>query len=521
MNVQRTWRMTAWQAVLAAVWVATVAACAYFASSMREFNVLMEAKHRAAIVNSAMLDDQRMQDEKKPLTVAAQTLVRTVTASRDYNAAVIDDSGKLVAGYKSLVLGVMLPQFGFPPRGEAFFGTAGSKLGEVGFGPGGPFAGPMPAAGAQIIVQNRRGSDHVREVPPGAMLAPPMGVSTFFRESFVPGTDSSTVARIYGGWLIFDRKPELLGNLGSWYWPAAAVITLLSFVSVWSVGRRTLAQTVYPMARVERGLRRLLDSGNSQVEALSADDAGLAAPLIESYNAAAVELASILRRRTEVEAGIRQFVADAGHELRTPLAVIMGYVQLLRGGAATSESVAGRIFSEIEDQGQRMTMLIQKLLLLTKMDSQDPRDVRLVDASQIAANVVESFRAIAGTSKLAVHTEPGAFVTISESELREIIANLLDNAVKYAPGSTIETSVQKRDDAIIIRVADNGPGMSPETRARAFERFSRGETAGSIAGSGLGLSIVERAAERAGGSITLDAALGRGTSVEIRIPSAR
>ena len=115
-------------------------------------------------------------------------------------------------------------------------------------------------------------------------------------------------------------------------------------------------------------------------------------------------------------------------------------------------------------------------------------------------------------------TEPGSFVEVSESELRESLRNLLDNALKYAPGTTIVTTVRTEGDSVLIRVRDDGPGMSPELSARAFERFTRGETAGSVGGSGLGLAIVKRSIERGGGSVSLDTKLGEGTTVEIRLP---
>ena len=228
---------------------------------------------------------------------------------------------------------------------------------------------------------------------------------------------------------------------------------------------------------------------------------------------------SASKQRTEVEGKITQFVADAGHELRTPLAVIMGYVQLLRQGVRTDTEMSARVFSEIDEQGKRMSVLIQKLLLLTRLESQEPHDVKILDAADIAQNVVESFRPLANGATLSLQAQHDSFVQVSESELHEAIGNLLDNALKYAPGSHIQANVKAQGDSVFIAVSDDGPGMTPEVRARAFERFSRGEMGGSITGSGLGLAIVERAVERAGGSVSLESALGKGTTVELRFPA--
>jgi len=335
----------------------------------------------------------------------------------------------------------------------------------------------------------------------------------------IGGPAGPSMVKLDGGWLVFAKKADVFGGLGAWYWPASAAIMLLSFVTVWSVGRRTLAQSARPMARVEKGLRRLVDVANPTVEAIASDDAGLAAPLVASYNAATLELAAILRQRSELETRLRQFVADAGHELRTPLAVVMGYVQLLRQGSHVDSPMADRVFSEIEGQGRRMTLLIQKLLLLTRLESQDARDVRVLDAASVVQNVAESFGPLAGASTIEARGDEGAFVRMSESELRDAVGNLIDNAIKYAPGSRVDVDVRARDGFVYVRVSDDGPGMTPDLRARAFERFSRGETAGAIPGSGLGLAIAETAVQRAGGTVSLHAAVGQGTSVELRLPA--
>jgi signal transduction histidine kinase len=183
------------------------------------------------------------------------------------------------------------------------------------------------------------------------------------------------------------------------------------------------------------------------------------------------------------------------------------------------EALSDRVFSEIEGQGQRMTLLIQKLLLLTRLESQEPRDIKILDVAEIATSVVDSFLPLAGESTLSMRGDTVALVKMSESELRDILGNLLDNAIKYAPGSAVDVAVQQRGASVHVTISDNGPGMSPELRARVFERFSRGETAGSIPGSGLGLAIVETAVERTGGVVTLRTAPGQGTTVELRFPA--
>jgi signal transduction histidine kinase len=168
-----------------------------------------------------------------------------------------------------------------------------------------------------------------------------------------------------------------------------------------------------------------------------------------------------------------------------------------------------------------MRVLIQNLLFLLRLDSQEPSDVKIIDAADVVHGVVDSFQSLSNGTALRAEVESGAFVQMSEAELRQAIGNLIDNALKYAPGSSIAARVRTDDNQVRMSVSDNGPGMSPATRAHAFERFARGDTAGSIPGSGLGLAIVARTAERAGGSVSLHTEPGKGATVEMCIPAWR
>lgn len=484
---RRTWVVTVWQGVLAAVWVLVLAFIAYASANMRDVSVLLAANHRASIATMVRIDEQRLRESGKPFAAIASALVDKVDSDRSMTAVVADDTGKYVAGDKSLLADAAIP---FTEK----FGVE--------------FHMPSPPAGT---------------VPPQgfALQAPPeVGFGTFGPPGLLATGPSVSMIRLNGGWLVFAEKSTEIAALGAWYWPVAAGLVVLAFATVWSVGRRTLVQSVRPMARVERGLRRMVDVNTSAVEAIATEDTGLAAPLVESYNAAALELAEVLKQSAELEAQIRKFVADAGHELRTPLAVIMGYVQLLRQRGGADSEIVERIFSEIEGQGHRMTLLIQKLLLLTRLESQEPRDVKVFDAGEIASSVADSFRPLT-EAPIAFHGNGSVLIKASEVEFRDSLGNLIDNAIKYAPGAAIDVTVGSADGAVAISVSDHGPGMTPDVRARAFERFSRGETAGAIPGSGLGLAIVETAVKRAGGTVSLRTSHGQGTSVEMRFPAWR
>jgi signal transduction histidine kinase len=133
---------------------------------------------------------------------------------------------------------------------------------------------------------------------------------------------------------------------------------------------------------------------------------------------------------------------------------------------------------------------------------------------------VESFRPLAGTTALGVKLESDVTVIGSAPDIREIVGILVDNALKYAAGSNVTVTTSRDGHYGAIAVVDDGPGMTPDLRVRAFDRFSRGDERGSVPGSGLGLAIVKRIAVRAGGEVELESTLGKGTVVRVRLPLA-
>jgi two-component system, OmpR family, sensor kinase len=439
-----------------------------------------DGNDRARIGDDVFHTAQLLRSQHKSQTEIAHTIVSRVTASTGFTAAVIDDSGKLLAGNPDLT-GSRPPGMPPPPdpdqsRPQRFQGVLYGMH-------------PPSAHGINFV-----------RWPLSLIASPP------------------SLVRIDGAMVIFRPTRDSLTSIQALEGKIVIALILATFVVVLLIGRRLLAGAVRPVDRLRAGLVRLSQGDYARFETFSPED-DVATELVEAYNAAASQVETVSKQRSEIETKIRQFVADAGHELRTPLAVIMGYVQLLRQSGQASDAMATRVFSEIDDQGRRMSTLIQKLLLLTRLESQEPHDVKIIDAADVANSVVDSFRPLANGSALTVSAQRDSYVQVSESELHEAVGNLIDNCLKYAPGASIETRVSAQGDAVYIVVADDGPGMSPDVKARAFERFSRGEMGGSIAGSGLGLAIVERAVQRAGGSVSLQTALGKGTSVELRLPA--
>ena len=358
-------------------------------------------------------------------------------------------------------------------------------------------------------------ADRLQPPPPfGMMVAPIPGVGDsgpFDTPAvYLHVADTMMVIRLHDvPWMDIARN----------YAIAMIVLLIVAVVVQTLVERRGLRRALAPVTTIETALRRLASGEYSRLEVLGDDPEG--ASVVGAYNAAADELASSIRLRAEAESNLRQFVADAGHELRTPLTVIMGFVDVLRQGAIAERALAQRILDSVAGEGERMRRLIARLLLLARLDAVAPERRESVELAQLVADTVESFRPLAGDTKLSTRLEPDLVVTGSTSDVREVVGILVDNALKYAPGSNVVVSTERDDGFGAIVVSDDGPGMAPDVRARAFERFSRGDERGSVPGSGLGLAIVKRIAVRADGDVDLTSAPGKGTSVRVRLPLAR
>ncbi len=232
------------------------------------------------------------------------------------------------------------------------------------------------------------------------------------------------------------------------------------------------------------------------------------------------------------EERMRRFVADASHELRTPLTSIRGFAELHRQGAVREPEEMGRLLSRIEAEAQRMGLLVDDLLLLARLDQQRPLEQRPVDLLTIAADAVADAGAVAPGRPVRLETDGldghPPVVTGDESRLRQVLGNLMSNALHYTPAeSPISVRVAVEGPEAVLEVIDSGPGLSPEDAQRVFERFYRadpsrtrggGSTDRSAGGSGLGLSIVAALVAAHGGRVTVQTAPGAGATFSVRLP---
>lgn len=445
----------------------------------------------------------RFQQLGIPLTRSATDLVNEGDRDPAVSVAIFDEKGKLLAGDPSLNAegqkAVALMKLMPPPPGlfHEFVAT------------------DVRTSTVKAIQQVRGFEPHTMQHMTSIRFMQDQagGLHGFLQHHF------QSMTRFPGGFAIIMADA---GFIASGIWRIALLIALLGVVAAlgsWYATRARARQVLAPVASVTGALRRLA-AGDFSRFTPTAEEEHAAGELYGAYNAAAATAAAAVDDRQRLEANMRQFVADAGHELRTPLTVIMGYVDVLHRGAIAEQALARRILDTMREEGERMRVLISKLLLLARLESVHTASEARIDLAGLARKVIESARPLADGAVLELHAPQPLFVVADETELREALFNVVDNALKYAPGGRIETSLDRQDGEAVLTVADSGPGIADEERSHAFERFFRGGNHRDIPGSGLGLAIAKRSVERARGQIRLDSTPGKGTRVTIRLPIA-
>ncbi|MGB3485466.1 MAG: HAMP domain-containing sensor histidine kinase [Mycobacterium sp.] len=224
-------------------------------------------------------------------------------------------------------------------------------------------------------------------------------------------------------------------------------------------------------------------------------------------------------RRSEER--MRRFITDASHELRTPLTTIRGFAELYRQGAARDMEM---LMSRIESESSRMGLLVEDLLLLARLDAQRPLEQHRVDLLALATDAVHDAQSVAPRRHVAmeVFDGPGTPEVIGdEARLRQVLGNLVANAIQHTPesaGITVRVGTESGD--AILEVVDEGPGISEDDAQRVFERFYRTDSSRHRAsgGTGLGLSIVDSLVYAHGGTVRVTTAPGHGCRFEVRLP---
>lgn len=332
----------------------------------------------------------------------------------------------------------------------------------------------------------------------------------------IVGTPRTRVA-VQGGTVLISADADRFGGVLLWYWEIILPVGLAAVVLAWLLGRGITSRAVGPLADVTRSLRTIA-GGDFSPQPVRQGSSDLH-ELTDAYNDVAYRLAAATADQQRTEAQMRQFIADAGHELRTPLTIIMGYLDALRRGIVHEPQATRRTYETMLDESRKMRALIEKLIMLARLDRAPAPAIMPVDLTEIARRVKASLDPLAaGRIELSMPVDP-AVVDGDENELHEAVKNVVDNALKYAPDSPVTINVFSENGHGCIEVRDRGPGMEPQDVRHAFDRFYRGSSRGETEGSGLGLAIAKRAAERSGGQATLESEIGTGTRVRLCLPS--
>ena len=234
------------------------------------------------------------------------------------------------------------------------------------------------------------------------------------------------------------------------------------------------------------------------------------------------EFNDLLERLQISEQKRRNFVSDASHELKTPLASIKLLSDSILQNDMDSETVK-EFVGDIGNEADRLNRMTQKLLSLTRIESQEDSDCEIVNIAPTVDRVVRMLTGIAGENHISIHTniQQDCPILIIEDDLYQIIFNLVENGIKYnVPGGSLTVTVDRVDENAIVSVKDTGVGIPSESVAHVFERFYRVDKARSrkSGGSGLGLSIVRNMIERNGGSITVESQVGEGSTFTLSFP---
>jgi len=281
-----------------------------------------------------------------------------------------------------------------------------------------------------------------------------------------------------------------------------------------------------PASALVPSLGRAAEGGSAEIPVLSIEGRvyGVQARRVPAEHAVLL----VVRDRTDElkrEQAEREFVSNAAHELRNPLAGIMSGIEVLRGGAKEDPEARDRFLARLADDAERMTRLTQSLLTLARVEAASEHDpVRVVDVSLAVEEAAEAVEAPEG---IELHTEVASDLVAQGDPvlLRQVMIGLITNAFAHTPppGTVTLRAARGQEKTVTIEVEDTGRGIPPNEQDRVFDRFYRGPAAleGDVEGFGLGLSIAKRMVNVMGGEIGLRSEPGRGTTFWVRLPAAQ
>ncbi len=315
-----------------------------------------------------------------------------------------------------------------------------------------------------------------------------------------------------------------------------AILTGLAMAGAALAGRALIGRSLRPLNRVAAAAQQVsqleLDRGEValavRVPPADADPTSEVGQVGQAFNRMLNNVEEALAARQASETRVRQFVADASHELRNPLAAIRGYAELTRRVREEVPADAAYAMWRVESEAGRMSSLVEDLLLLARLDSGPDLDLQPTDVTEVVINAVNDVR-VAGPEhiwRLDVPELP-VMAPVDRHRLHQVVTNLLANARTHTPpGTQVEAGVAVANGSAVITVTDHGPGIPPEIADRVFERFTRADVsrvrapgAANGGSTGLGLAIVAAVVEAHHGRVEVQSEPGH-TSFAVTLPLA-
>ena len=356
-------------------------------------------------------------------------------------------------------------------------------------------------------------------------------VAVYAANIYISGSNTALSGRALVGIPLKDIDDLLVQLIG-----LELILTVLATGGAVLAARAVVTRSLRPLNRVaataQQVSRLKLDRGEValavRVPPEDADPRSEVGRVGQAINHMLSNVDGALAARQASETKVRQFVADASHELRNPLAAIRGYAELTRRSHEVIPPDAAYAIARVESEAERMSRLVEDLLLLARLDSGPDLDVRPTDLTEIVINAVSDARAAGPHQAWALALPDEPVIGLGDRHrLHQVVANLLANARTHTPaGTRVETGLFVHGDTAVITVTDDGPGIPAEIQSQVFERFTRADTsrvrapgAAQGASTGLGLAIVTAVVEAHHGTVSVSSEPGR-TKFAIALPLA-
>jgi heavy metal sensor kinase len=326
---------------------------------------------------------------------------------------------------------------------------------------------------------------------------------------------------------VADNGSRFLIEVGTSYGQVEQTLSALSLILLFSLpifvaaaiggGYVVITRALTPLGEMTRGAERITSRNlNERLTVVGTGD---------EVERLSVSLNRMIARLEESFQHISRFSADASHELRTPLTVLRGELELLLQRRADAEETRETIASALEEV-DRLTKIVESLLAISRLDAGEGRmDRGRVDMGELVATTADQMRLLAEDKNISLRfvAQEKAEVEGDRSRLKQVIVNLLDNAIKYTPeNGTIQLKVSATNDSAVLEIEDNGAGIPAEALPHIFGRFYRVDKARSrqLGGTGLGLSIVKAICAAHGGKVEAQSKEGSGSCFRVELPLA-